>query len=163
AVDVDATASAPITSEVLAATKPDFVDEDHRAWRIPTLVAAATTGSTVEASSSTTGVAVKFALPTPDGFEPVLFLTRRGEVPDAAAMVAADNACGVASTQGNLGMLTGQAGAGPQGTTTQMTYSVSAETPSTASQATPDVVYVELWDNYGIYAGGPAHTGTFTI
>jgi len=86
-----------------------------------------------------------------------------GSQTDAGSMVAADNACGVASTQGNLGTLTGQAGAGQQGTTTQMVYSVSADTPSTASQATPDVVYVELWDNYGVFVGGPVKTGTFTI
>src|SRR5262245_20775419 len=56
----------PITSEVLKATKPDFVDADHRAWRIPTLIGAATTGTTVEAAAPN-GVAVKFAQPTPDG------------------------------------------------------------------------------------------------
>lgn len=84
AVDVDGAAKPPITSEVLVATKPDFVDADHRAWRIPTLVAdAAPPGSIVEASGPT-GVAVKFARPTPDGREPVLFLTRRGEMIVAA-------------------------------------------------------------------------------
>lgn len=83
AVEVDGTAGAPITSESLGSTKPDFVDDDHRAWRIPTLVTAAGMDATVEATSPS-GVAVKFALPTPDGLEPVLFLTRRGEVIVAA-------------------------------------------------------------------------------
>ena len=83
AVEVDGAAAAAITSAVLGASKPDFVDEDHKAWRIPTLVPAAAPGATIEASSPS-GVAVKFALPTPDGLEPVLFLTRRGEVIVAA-------------------------------------------------------------------------------
>jgi hypothetical protein len=83
-VEVNGAMRAPITSETLLKTKPDFVDSDHRAWRIPTLVAdAAPAGSLIEASSPT-GVAVKFAHPTPEGLEPVLFLTRRGEVMVAA-------------------------------------------------------------------------------
>lgn len=84
AVTVDGTERPPITSDVLAKTKPDFIDDDHRAWRIPTLVAeAAPAGAVVEAASPT-GVAVKFAHPTPEGLEPVLFLTRRGDVIVAA-------------------------------------------------------------------------------
>ena len=79
-VDVDGSPRPPITSEILQRTKPDFSDPEHRAWRIPTLVAeAARTGTFVEASAPS-GVAVKFAHPTPEGLEPVLFLTRRGEV-----------------------------------------------------------------------------------
>lgn len=74
---------APITSDVLTKAKPDFLDEERRAWRIQTLVPEATQGTVVEASSST-GVSVKFAQPTPEGLEPVLFLTRRGEVIVAA-------------------------------------------------------------------------------
>jgi len=79
AVVVDGSDSAPITSEILKATKPDFTDEDHRAWRIATLAPAAAAGSVIEATSPT-GVAVKFAQPMPEGLEPVLFLTRRGDV-----------------------------------------------------------------------------------
>jgi len=83
-VEFNGAARAPITSDTLKATKPDYADDEHRAWRIPTLVAdAAVNGTTIEASSSS-GVAVKFAHPTPDGLEPVLFLTRRGEVMVAA-------------------------------------------------------------------------------
>jgi len=79
-VDVDGVAKPPITSDTLAKTKPDFIDSEHRAWRIPTLVSeAAPTGTLIEAGSPT-GVAVKFEHPTPEGLEPVLFLTRRGEV-----------------------------------------------------------------------------------
>ena len=79
AVTVDGVARPPITSDVLRATKPDFTDPDHRAWRVATLVTDATTGAVVEASAKA-GVAVKFDQPTPEGLEPVLFLTRRGEV-----------------------------------------------------------------------------------
>lgn len=83
-VQVDGQDKAPITSEVLDQTKPDFVDPEHRAWRIPTLVPeAAPTGTVIEATSPT-GFSVKFAHPTPEGLEPVLFLTRRGEVIVAA-------------------------------------------------------------------------------
>ena len=82
--------------------------------------------------------------------------------PDAPPAVV-DNACGVATMQGNLGNLTGQAGVANQGTTTQRVHYVGAATPLTATSATPDIVVVELWDNYGAFAGGVARTGTFTI
>lgn len=82
-VNVAGTDHAPITSDMLKKTKPDFVDDERRAWRIQTIVPEATAGSTVEASSST-GVSVKFSQPTPEGLEPVLYLTRRGEVVVAA-------------------------------------------------------------------------------
>src|SRR5574338_793291 len=78
-ITVDGTELPSITSKTLEATKPDFLDSEHRAWRIPTLVSqAAPEGTTIEAASPN-GVAVKFAHPGPDGLEPVLFLTRRGE------------------------------------------------------------------------------------
>ncbi|NVB78765.1 MAG: hypothetical protein HOV81_10255 [Kofleriaceae bacterium] len=83
AVTVDGADQPSITSTSLSATKPDYVDTEHRAWKIATLVAAASSGATVEASSPN-GVSVKFATPTPEGLEPVLFLTRRGEVIVAA-------------------------------------------------------------------------------
>lgn len=83
-VEVDGAAASPITSEVLKETKPDFVDEDHRAWRIPTLVPDAAPQGTVVEATSPTGFSVKFTHPTPEGLEPVLFLTRRGEVIVAA-------------------------------------------------------------------------------
>ncbi len=84
AVQVDGADKPPITSEVLKATNPDFTDEEHRAWKVPTLVAeAAPSGATVEAATPT-GVTVKFSHPNANGLEPVLFLTRRGEVIVAA-------------------------------------------------------------------------------
>lgn len=82
-VVVDGATKAAITADTLKGAKPDFSDEERKAWRIPTLIPEAGPPGTVEASSPT-GVAVKFAHPTPDGLEPVLFLTRRGEVIVAA-------------------------------------------------------------------------------
>lgn len=73
----------PITAAQLAKTRPDFSDAERKAWRIATLIAEVTPGGAVEASSPT-GFSVKFKHPTPDGLEPVLFLTRRGEVIVAA-------------------------------------------------------------------------------
>lgn len=80
AVDVDGSAKPPITADTLRAIKPDFADDERKAWLIPTLVAdAAAPGSVVEATAPS-GVSIKLAHPTADGLEPVLFLTRRGDV-----------------------------------------------------------------------------------
>jgi hypothetical protein len=69
---------------MLLAAKPDFTDADHRAWLISTLVpAASAAGTTVEASSPT-GVSLKLSHPMSDGFEPVMYLTRRSEIIVAA-------------------------------------------------------------------------------
>jgi hypothetical protein len=77
---VDGVGKSAITTATLSAIKPDFADSERKAWLIPTLVgAAAPVGSVVEAVAPT-GVSVKFVHPTADGLEPVLFLTRRGEV-----------------------------------------------------------------------------------
>lgn len=82
-VTVDGAPREAITAKTLNAAKPDFADEDRKAWRIASLVADATPAGTVEASSPT-GISIKFQHPTPQGFEPVLYLTRRGEVIVAA-------------------------------------------------------------------------------
>jgi hypothetical protein len=83
-VAIDGRAAPAITGERLRAARPDFVDDEHKAWRIPTLIPeAGPAGSVIEATSGT-GVSVKFAHPTADGLEPVLFLTRRGDVIVAA-------------------------------------------------------------------------------
>jgi hypothetical protein len=80
AVEVDGVAKEAITSEQLRAVKPDFVDPEHHAWLVATLVPdAAPPGSTVEATTPS-GVGVKLQHPTADGLEPVVFLTRRGEL-----------------------------------------------------------------------------------
>lgn len=84
-------------------------------------------------------------------------------LPDAPA-VAADNACGVASDHGDLGMLTATAGSVLQnGSTTARTHYLDVPTPATATQTTPDILTVELWDDYGVFEGGAARTGTFTL
>jgi hypothetical protein len=80
AIQVNGIDKGTITSATLAATKPDFEDAERKAWLIPSLVPdAAPNGSTVEAVSPA-GVSVKFERPSAAGVEPVLFLTRRGEV-----------------------------------------------------------------------------------
>jgi hypothetical protein len=83
AVTVDGDVKQPITADTLRTAKPDFADEERKAWRIATLVAGAGQPGSVEASSPT-GISIKFQHPTPHGLEPVLFLTRRGEVIVAA-------------------------------------------------------------------------------
>lgn len=82
-VIVDGAARPPITAQTLIKAKPDFMDEERKAWRISTLVDDAGPPGTVEATSPA-GVSVKFVHPTPEGLEPVLYLTRRGEVIVAA-------------------------------------------------------------------------------
>jgi len=83
AVTIDGAARPAITAATLRGVAPDYSDEERKAWRIPTLVGEAGPPGVVEASSPA-GVSVKFSHPTPDGREPVLFLTRRGEVIVAA-------------------------------------------------------------------------------
>src|SRR5262245_66658096 len=83
-VTVNGAAKAAITASTLRDAKPDFADEERKAWLIPTLIPdASPTGTTVEAVAPG-GFSVKFAHPTTEGLEPVLFLTRRGEVIVAA-------------------------------------------------------------------------------
>lgn len=79
AVAVDGSDRAPITTTTLRDTKPDFANEERRAWLIPALIGGAPAGAIVEASSPT-GVSIKITHPTTDGLEPVLILTRRGDV-----------------------------------------------------------------------------------
>jgi len=83
AVTVDGESKPAITAATLEGAKPDFADAERKAWRIASLVADATPAGSVEASSPT-GFSVRFQHPTPQGLEPVLYLTRRGEVIVAA-------------------------------------------------------------------------------
>ncbi len=83
AVTVDGAARPAITADMLRGVPPDYADDERKAWKIPSLVAEAGPPGVVEATSPA-GVSVKFNHPTPDGLEPVLFLTRRGEVIVAA-------------------------------------------------------------------------------
>jgi len=83
-VSVNGAAKGPITASTLRLAKPDFADEDRKAWLIPKLIPdASAPGTTVEAVGPG-GFSVKFAHPTTEGLEPVLFLTRRGDVIVAA-------------------------------------------------------------------------------
>lgn len=82
---------------------------------------------------------------------------------DAPSM-AADNDCGIAANQGDLGVMLGVAGAQAQSDTTNaQTYFVAAPTSLTVMEAIPDVINVELWDGYGAFEDGSARTGTFMI
>jgi hypothetical protein len=88
-----------------------------------------------------------------------------GPVPtaDAAPTVAADNACGVAATQGDVGSLVAFAAVANQGDTDRLVYSLAAPTPATAGEAAPDVLYLELWDGYGAFRDGSVQPGTYMI
>lgn len=87
-VQVAGRAAAPITSERLAQLAPDYADSERRAWRLSRVLGAAFArpGAVVEAVGST-GVAMVLPYPSSaDAPQPVLGLTRRGEV--IAAIVA---------------------------------------------------------------------------
>lgn len=81
AVTVDGAARPAIDSKVLATHAPDFKDEDRRAWKLTGLVPELDhAGASIEARGKN-GVSVRLERPaTPGGLEPVLFLTRRGEL-----------------------------------------------------------------------------------
>jgi hypothetical protein len=79
AVVVDG-ADRPAITAITLDQKPDFEDSERKAWLIAHLVPEAAPPGTVIEASSPTGVSLKLAHPTPEGLEPVLFLTRRGEI-----------------------------------------------------------------------------------
>jgi len=79
-IKVDGAVKASITAETLRTAKPDFADAERTAWLIPTLVPDAAPRGTVVEAVSPAGVSVKFERPSAAGLEPVLFLTRRGEI-----------------------------------------------------------------------------------
>ncbi len=76
-VAIDGTAAPKITGAQLRATKPDFADAERSAWLVPKLVANAT--GSLEAFGSA-GISVTYPQPMPNNLQPVLFLTRRGDV-----------------------------------------------------------------------------------
>lgn len=80
AVEVDGAARRPITAQTLSAATPDFRDTERTAWLITTLIPDARQDGSVVEAESPAGVSVKFERPSAAGVEPVLFLTRRGEV-----------------------------------------------------------------------------------
>jgi hypothetical protein len=80
-VTVDGAAAAPITATALGQVHPDFSDDEHRAWKLSTLVPAfARDGAVIEARGQG-GIALELDRPaSPSAPQPVLFLTRRGGV-----------------------------------------------------------------------------------
>jgi len=81
-VEIDGRPAPAIDGARLAATKPDFSDDDHRAWRITTLVGGPATRPGVVISAIADG---GVALDIPAGSGPadpaaVLSLNRRGEI-----------------------------------------------------------------------------------
>jgi hypothetical protein len=80
-VTVDGAARPAIDAKALATRAPDFKDEDRRAWKLTGLVPELDhAGASIEARGKN-GVSVRLDRPTtPGGLEPVLFLTRRGEL-----------------------------------------------------------------------------------
>ena len=80
AVTIDGGPAAAIDAALLGQLAPDFADVERRAWRLVRLVPAlAQPGAAVEAVGKR-GVSVRFAGAATGGLEPVLFLTRRGDV-----------------------------------------------------------------------------------
>ena len=79
-VEVDGAPAAPITDESLTGLKPDFADEERRAWRLSRILADYREGAVVEAMGRE---GVSITMPRPASLEepqPVLFFTRRGDV-----------------------------------------------------------------------------------
>ncbi len=81
AISVDGAARPALDAAALAARPPDFVDADRRAWRLTGLVPELDqAGASIEARGNG-GVSVRLDRPAlPGGLEPVLFLTRRGDL-----------------------------------------------------------------------------------
>lgn len=80
AVTVDGAAAAPITAATLTGKKPDFEDAERTAWLIGSLVPEVAHGSAIVKATAPTGMSIEIERPSPTGLEPVLFLTRRGDV-----------------------------------------------------------------------------------
>jgi hypothetical protein len=90
-LEIDGEAAPPIDAAQLRALAPDFADDDHRAWKLTRLLGEpfARPGAVVEAEGES-GVAITMRPPAgPAEPQPVLTLTRRGEL--AAALVKADD------------------------------------------------------------------------
>ena len=90
-VEIDGAPVAPIDAARLAASKPDFVDDNHRAWRIVTLVgpSASRPGAVVTAVGDK-GLSLEMPAPVgPKDPIPALSLNRRGEV--VVGLVAPDD------------------------------------------------------------------------
>lgn len=89
-VEVDGVAQAPIDATKLSTTPPDFKDDEHRAWRVGTLLGPRTAraGTTITVSGpQNVGVTMKNSS-SPTEPIPVFSVNRRGEL--IAEVVAPD-------------------------------------------------------------------------
>ena len=81
AVTIDGTPAQAIDATLLGQLAPDFIDADRRAWRLRRLVPALGGPNAAVEAVGHAGISVRFASTGPsDALEPVLFLTRRGDV-----------------------------------------------------------------------------------
>jgi len=81
AVRVDGVDAPAITAHALDGVAPDFADHDHHAWRLTRLVPAFDREGAVLQARGAQGVALALERPaSAQAPQPVLFLTRRGDV-----------------------------------------------------------------------------------
>ena len=80
-VSIDGRDAGVIDAERLGAVPPAFADEERRAWKVAQVIPEAAAADAVVEARSASGVSMRMDRP-PDGrhLEPVLFLTRRGDV-----------------------------------------------------------------------------------
>jgi len=80
-VDIDGTEAPVIDAARLGAVKPDFADDERRAWRLETLIGPklGQDGTTVYASGAH-DLSVELRPHTPDGLIAVIMVSRRGDV-----------------------------------------------------------------------------------
>jgi hypothetical protein len=82
-VTIDGAPSTTVDAALLGQLPPDFVDDERRAWRLRRLVPALASPSAAVEAVGKAGVGVRYG--GGDGeLEPVLMLTRRGDVVVAA-------------------------------------------------------------------------------
>lgn len=80
-VSVDGAVTDPITAARLEAVEPDFQDDERRAWRLTTLIPALDAAGAVVEARGPSGISIRVARPpNRDEPQPVLYLTRRGDV-----------------------------------------------------------------------------------
>lgn len=79
-VTIDGAAAQAVDASLLGQLAPDFVDTDRRAWRLRRLVPSLGGPEAAVEAVGRQGISMRFAGSAADGLEPVLFLTRRGEV-----------------------------------------------------------------------------------
>src|SRR5262245_46514370 len=83
AVTVDGAPAPAITTERLRDQKPDFEDAERRAWRLTRLIPELARPGAVAEARGPAGISLRLPAGA-KGMEPVLFLTRRGDVVVAA-------------------------------------------------------------------------------